>query len=450
MKRRFSIPESIKTYGMIFLLIVLSFYIAAQFIEPAPPRSFTLATGPQKGAYANFGKQYTEHLAKTGTKVTVKHTKGSFENLELLKQGKADFAFVQSGLVQTLDQDINGLQSLGAVYFEPLWIFIPKHFPYNSLRDFKDISLAIGNENSGTNAVAKAVLQASGVSSEDVVFLNVGGNEALNLLLKGEVDAVFMSAGVSSSQVIKYLDDERIVLFSVPRAAAYDKTFPFLSHLTLPEGVLDLRKNIPEKNIQLLASAALIVASPEAHHTLRSLLVQTASEIHRETGPYLENITFPTAKYSDFPVASEAKRYYESGPSFLQKYLPFWVADLVDRLKVMLIPLLTIMLPLMKIAPPTYRWRIRSKIYKWYRDLKKEEDLSHDSRKQLHEALERLEEMDQEAKETAVPLSYTDALYNLRMHIQLVRQKLNQQKDIAINRTDDSAHFKKSKGQNED
>ena len=421
---RLYIPESIKTYGFIFVLIAASFYVAAQFIEPAPPREFTLAAGSKNGAYYAYAQKYKEHLAESGTKVTVLETSGSLENIRLLNEGKADFAFVQSGLAANYDGDLSDLMGLGSLYFEPLWVFIDKNFKTRSFRDFNGLRLAVGGIGSGTQAITKAVLQASGISGQEAQLHDIGGAEAFEALKAGKVDGVFISSGISSDLVQKMLHEPEFRLFSESRAVAYEKQFPYLSHLTLPEGVMDLAANVPKTDTQLLASAALMVAGPEAHQTLRALMVHTAHQIHGEKGPYVQNIDFPSARFSDFALSSEAERYYEHGPSFLQRYMPFWIADLVNRLKVMLIPLITIMIPLMKIAPPTYRWRIRSKIYKWYKSLKKAEDVNTSSNKEIQNALDMLEDMDREAKRTPVPLSYADELYNLRMHIRMVRERL--------------------------
>ena len=424
MKKRFYIPESLITYGGIFLLIALSFYVAAQFIEPAPPRTLTLAAGSKEGAYYDFARKYQAHLAETETKVEIVETTGSVENIRLLKEGKADFAFVQSGLTEEPEITAGEITSLGSVYFEPLWIFTKKRLVISSLRDFEDLTLAVGGIGSGTQAVTKAVLKASGVSENEATLVETGGQEAFDAMLAGDVDVVFISAGISSSLIQKALQNPEFRVFSERRAVAYDKKYPYLTHLTLPEGVLDLADNIPPQRTELLASAAMLLAGPESHPTLRSLLVHTAHQVHDGTGPYLQDVKFPSPEYGDFPLADQARRYYKSGPSFLQRYLPFWVADLADRLKVLLIPLITIMFPLMRIAPPTYRWRMRARIFKWYKDLKKLEETDATSKKEIDDSLLTLEDIDREARQMPVPLLFSDAVYNLRLHIRLVKDKL--------------------------
>ena len=424
--KKIYIPESLITYGFISFLIALSFYAASYFIEPAPPRAFKLASGSEGGAYYAFAQDYKKTLEDSGTKVEVITTSGSLENIELLQKGEVDFAFIQSGLASyNLDPEQNeGLQSLGSLYFEPLWIFTRASFKANSLQELKGLTIAVGGIGSGTRAVANQVLESSGIYKGDTKFLDIGGEKAFEYLKNGKVDIVFISSGLSSNIIQKFVKDPELSLLSERRAPAFDKRYPFLSHLTLPEGVLDLAHNIPPQQTELLSSAALLVAGPDAHQTLKALMVHTAHSIHNQNPPYLQDIAFPNPDFSDFPLADEADRYYKYGPSFLQRYLPFWVADLIDRLKVMLIPLITIMFPLMKIAPPTYRWRIRSKIYKWYKDLKAAEGLDGSSTRDVQDALVILDNMDKEAKQTPVPLSYTDALYNLRMHISLVKEKL--------------------------
>lgn len=122
-----------------------------------------------------------------------------------------------------------------------------------------------------------------------------------------------------------------------------------------------------------------------------------------------------------------AQEYYESGPSLLQRHVPFWIASLIDRTKIMLLPLLTLAFPLFKIAPPVYRWRIRSRIYRWYKLLREiDQHADGATAEQRTRNLDTLSEMQRELEEISVPLSYMEEFYNLRLHIDLVRRRLEQ------------------------
>ena len=124
-------------------------------------------------------------------------------------------------------------------------------------------------------------------------------------------------------------------------------------------------------------------------------------------------------------MSREAKRYYKSGPSFLQRYLPFWVATFIDRTKVMLLPLLALFFPLFKLMPMVYRWRFRSRIYRWYKKLAEvdSELQTDDPTANLAENISRLNRIEVQVSQTSVPLSFANELYHLRLHIEMLREK---------------------------
>ncbi|MBL4615767.1 MAG: hypothetical protein JKY27_12960, partial [Magnetovibrio sp.] len=216
-------------------------------------------------------------------------------------------------------------------------------------------------------------------------------------------------------------------LLNFERAAAYTRQHRYLSAVTLHRGVISLSADIPAQNVTLLAPAATLAARADLHPALQTLFVRAASEIHGTGGVFEDPGQFPSSQYIDYPISDDARRFLENGPSFLERYLPFWAAVLVDRLKVMAIPLITLMIPLAKILPPAYRWRIRSRIYRWYKDLIRiERDMLKAQDDTTRQALRsELATMQHDVKNLQVPLSYTDEVYNLRLHIELVMRGLD-------------------------
>jgi hypothetical protein len=210
------------------------------------------------------------------------------------------------------------------------------------------------------------------------------------------VDAAFFVASPKSSFVRSLLATEGLSLLSMERADAYTRVHRFLSKVTLPEGVVDFRENIPNKDVHLLAASATLVIREDFHPALVDLILQAASEVHGKGGIFESSYQFPSAQFVDFPIQKEALRYFKSGPPFLQKYLPFWAASLIDRLKVMLLPLLTLLIPLFKVVPPTYRWRVLSRITHWYRELGSGPAVENKDPEKLVEYLAELERIDRE------------------------------------------------------
>lgn len=422
------IPEFIKTYGFIAVLIFAGFYTAAQFIEPPPPSKLTLAVGAKGGAYYEFGLKYQEFL-KQEHKLDVKlvETNGALDNLALLNEGSVDAGFIQTG-IRSAKNALN-VEALGAIYYEPLWVFLKPDLTINDLGELKGLSISIGKPGGGTFVVSRRVLEANNVTRDNTNFMRYETTDDLfNSLKAGQIDAAFMAGGYTSPKVQRFLSEKSFTLMHFKRAEAYAKNYPYLAHVVLPEGLVDLQHNIPGFDTHLISPSAVLAVNKDFHGALTSLLVQTSHDIHNVSGPFNDLHEFPNMTHVDFTFAEQATRYFEHGPSFLQRYVPFWVADMMDRLKVMLIPLLGLLFPLMKIAPPTYRWRIRSKIYKWYKDLKRIETLGIEGidKKTANELIGELERIDSESKQTSVPLSYADALYDLRLHIKLVRSHIEE------------------------
>lgn len=411
------IGDRLKTFAPAALLALLGFIIAYQFVDPAPPSSLIFSAGSKEGAYYSHALAYRDYLKQRGITVVVQESAGSLENAQSLSSGKADVAFVQSGIT---DPDNDRLSSLGSVYYEPLWVFVRSGLTINSLNALKGQRIAVGAEGSGTRALSLQLLQENGVDITGPKVLALGGSAAAEALLAGRVDALFMVASATAEVVWRLNRSSRVKLLSFDRSDAYTRRIPTLSSLTLPQGSLDLASDRPATDIKLLAATATLQVNNQLHPALQDLLMQAAVHVHGGRSLFSTAGEFPTPLYSGIRLSDEADRYYKSGPSFLQRYLPFWAATLVDRLKVMLLPFIALLIPLLKVMPPLYRWRVRSRIYRWYDELNRiDEALEGDFDPQLLNDLDRIEN---EIRKVHVPLSYADELYNLRMHLRLIRE----------------------------
>jgi len=417
--------DSIRIAVISVAVLVAGFVFAYQFVEPAPPREITIATGGPNGAYYAYAKRYQSILARQGITLNVVESAGSIENISLLESGQADVAFVQGG---TGDAAANPeLLSLGSLYFEPLWVFVRADLNVAKLSDLSGLNIAAGAKGSGTWAVAQQLLDINQVSTDAPEIAHLSSTEAVRALMSGGVDAAFFVTAPTSKVVGELLQQSSLKLLNFERANAYTRQHHYLSAVTLHQGVISLGDNIPATDTTLLAPAATLAVRETLHPALQTLIVQAASEIHGGGGVFEDPGQFPSTHYLDYPLSDDAKRYLENGPSFLERYLPFWAAVLADRLKVMLIPLITLMIPLAKILPPAYRWRIRSRIYRWYKDLIRIEHAMQAAPKDAERQalLDELSSMAEDVRDLHVPLSYTDEVYNLRLHIEMVMRTLD-------------------------
>lgn len=418
--------DYLKVYGPILAVVVAGFVVAWQFVDPAPPRMLRMASGAPDGAYAAFASRYASILAKDGVKLQVVPSEGSVENLALLtaKTGGVDVAFVQGGIGDP--SAAPGLVSLASVFFEPVWLFARADLTVDHLRDLSGRRIAVGTLGSGTRSLALQLLAANGVTQDTATFLAEGGAAAATSLLGGAADAAFYVTARPSAAMNRLLRAPSVRLLSFGQAAAYARRFPFLEELTLPEALLDFAADIPPKDITMLAPAATLVARADLHPALIDLLLGAATQVHGAPGLFQEEGQFPSARYVDFPLSDDARRYFKSGPTFLRRYLPFGWAVLVERLAIMLVPLVTLMIPLFRIAPPAYRWRVRSKVFRWYKELRALEARIRDPGEAapIEELAHELDRLQEAVGRLVVPIGYSDILYNLRLHIEFVRERI--------------------------
>jgi len=414
------VKHQLRIYGPALLLVVVAFVVAFQFIKPAPPDRVVMATGGLDGAYHAFARRYAEYLGREGITLELRPTAGSVENLELLHNGEVSLAMVQGGVDPASESA--PLYSLGSLYYEPLWLFHRRELEVAQLRDLAGRRLAVGPEGSGTRALVDRLLRDNGVDDRD--WLPLGGRGALGALVEGEVDAAFFVISADSELVARLLRHPAVQLADFERAEAYARRYRFLSSLELPEGVVDLAENIPHRRVRLLAPAANLVSVSDLHPAIIDLMLQAANEVHRDGGWFEGPDEFPMSGLLAFPLSKEAERFYKHGPPFLQRYLPFWAASLIDRLKVMLLPLLVLLFPLIKVMPPIYTWRMRSRVYRWYDELEQAEQRLASGERDVAWVHEELDRIELEVQQVKVPLSFTDQLYHLREHIDLVRREL--------------------------
>ena len=406
------------------LLLIAGFVFAYQFVRPAPPDRIVMATGHKDGAYYAYGAVYANRFRKEGFELVLKQTAGSVDNLGLLTDRAADVpvAFLQGGIGTPAEHP--ALTSLGSLYFEPIWVFVRGAAAPKRLTELKGRRIAVGPAGSGTRAVALPLLQDNGITGDTANLLELGSNEAMDALRSGTVDAAIFVGSATSRTVRTLLAEPGLLPMSFERADAYVRRYSYLSKVVLPMGTVDLAMNLPAQDIVLLAPTATIVVSPDMHPALIDLMLLTMQDTHRGGG-YLESPdAFPTAKYVTYPLEPAAKRFYERGPPLLQRYLPFWAANLVDRLWVMILPLLTLLYPLFKILPALYSWRMRRRVNRWYNELEALDDRLNDKSITRTEATGRLDDIEHSVEQLNVPAGFAASAYTLRMHIDYLRRKV--------------------------
>lgn len=411
--------QKILLISTVFIFIFSVFYITLQFIEPPVKKELTIATGSKNGTYYKTALKYKELLKEENIKLNIISSDGSLENIDLLKSHKADIAFVQNGIIQVN----SSLEFLANIYYEPLWIFYKNnHYSIDYIIQFINKKISIGKAKSGTNYLSRIILKDNGLNFTNTKIMEYSTQEGAKLLLENKIDALFIVSSPKAKIVRQLLEDPKINLLSIKRAQAYNQKYSYVQDLKLYEGTMDLYKNLPDENINLLATTANLVTRKDIPHELIRIFLKKVKIVHEKKSLFSKDHEFPNLNNTKLTINEEANKYFKNGDSWLEKIFPYWIASNIDRLKLLLIPLLTLLFPLFKGAFPLYIWSMRSKIYKWYKTLDKidtqETTLSED---ELKNKLKELNELKHEIKnETKVPLSFKAEYYNLILHIDLV------------------------------
>lgn len=412
----------------IFLFILVAIFAIYLFFHLAPPHTITMTSGPEGSVFQINAEKYRKILARNGVKLKILPSQGSLENLKRLSDPSfhADIGFVQGGVANGLK--IDKLVSLGSVSYEPLLVFYRGSAPLDLLSQLMGKRLAIGQEGSGTRTLALTLLAANGIEAGSATALaGLEGDPAATALLEGKVDAVFLMGEAASPQTMRnLLRMQDIQIFDFTQADGYTRRIGYLNKLVLPKGSIDFGKNIPAHDVSLIGPTVELVARGDLHPALSDLLIEAAGEVHGNAGLFKRQGEFPAPLEHEFQISDDARRYYKSGKSFLYRYLPFQLASLVNRIIVVLVPVVLVLLPGFRIIPMLVQWRIKLRIYRSYRVLLKleKEMFSPTSPQRREELLNRLDHIEGEVNKMKVPASSADQFYALRGHIDFVHDRL--------------------------
>jgi TRAP transporter TAXI family solute receptor len=426
-----SLRDILVSAGPFILLTVGLLTLAYWWLDPNPPKQVTLATGPAQSAYAEFGKRYASALAAQGIDVRLLASEGAAQNLQWLREGRADLGFVQGGSDELAASQDSGLESMGSLFVEPVWLFyrtesarkITADATLNALSQLKGLRVNVGTVGSGVPRLMDKLFEVNRIDVKTIELSRLEQTPATVAFLNGEIDALVFASAPESLMVQMLLQTPGISLMNFAQSEAYSRRFAFLTPVTLPRGVVDLAGDVPAQDVRLIATTTTLLARQEVHPALMQLFSQASLTLHGKAGWFNRAHEFPNVANMEFALAKEAERTIRNGVPLLQRYLPFSLANLMERMWLALGIIVAILLPLSRIVPPLYEFRIRSRVFRWYAQLR---DIEHRivSSGDNSALIEELRHLENQAEKINVPLSYADELYALRSNIQLVRQKL--------------------------
>ena len=427
-----SIRDLLVSAGPFALLAVGLLVLAYLWLDPTPPKRVTLATGPAQSAYDEFGRRYRKALAANGIEVVLVPSEGSSDNLRLLREGKADLGFVQGGSNERATTEESGLESLGSLFVEPVWLFyreasarkVTPTATLTALTQLQGMKLNVGTAGSGVPSLMDKLFDANKIDVKRITLSQLEQTPATVAFLGGELDAIVFASAPESLMVQMLLQTPGVKLMDFAQSEAYSRRFPFLTPVVLPRGVVELARDLPPADLRLVATTTALLTREKTHPALLQLFAQAARDLHGPAGWFHRAGAFPTIEHSEYPVSREAERAIKGGQPFLQRYLSFWVANVVERMWLALGIIIAILLPLSRIVPPLYEFRIRSRVFRWYGQLREIEHQMDAKGAHPADVAKELDALEEKVGRVSVPLSYADELYALRNNINLVRRKI--------------------------
>ena len=402
--------------------IIALVWLALWYFIPAPPTSITIAAGPKGGAFDHIAELYRQKLASHHVTLTLRFIDVANDNVRLINDPKSgvSVSFMITG--QTNAKESPDLLSLGRIDNAPLWIFYRAAAPVERLTQLKGKRLNI------SPAVAKLVdevLAAHGVNAGNAKISASFVPAAVKALRDGDVDVICLPPVAMNTPIIQsLLHDPSVGLMNVAQAEALTRLFPTLHRLVLPQGVIDLENNIPAADVNLLASSNVVLVRKDLHPELIYILAQTMKEVHGGAGVFQSLGEFPSVNDPEYPMAEEAVDYYRNGPSFLHRYLPFWMINYAKRVAAILIAAVAVVIPIFTYAPRLYAWIVNARLLRLYRRLRLvnahlKRDLTVDQVSALQNDLDRIDHA-----ANVLPMRHSDAFFSLLMHIDMTRTRL--------------------------
>jgi hypothetical protein len=294
------------------------------------------------------------------------------------------------------------------------------------LRQFRGKRLSIGTPGTALRALIFQVLTATDAVDASTQLFDLDSAEAIDALIAGEIDVAIFASQLDTSFLQRALGAPGLRLMNVAQAEAIAKTVPGLKHLVLSRGLISLTRDIPNSDVDLLASRNSLLVRKDLHPALQYLLLEAMREVHWAPGPFNRLGEFPAEQPNDLPLSPTAEAFYRSGPSFWQRYTSFWLTSLLNRIVFFVIPVVAALVPVIGFAPRFYRWLYLHRINQLHRALGNlESELAHSAdRSQLGEYQARLAEIES-AVRMKVARPFEIDLHRLRIHLRMVQEEIS-------------------------
>ncbi len=369
-----------------------------------PPAKVVIAAGSLQGSYSRLAQRYAEQLERNNIQVEIVYSdqqKGSLDRL--LDGGDPASVGFAHGIYAVPNMPVEALAVVGQ---EPVWIFSNTNGP-TSLHQVKGLRVAAGSATTSSWIAARLMLEHAGVHANEVRFEPVSGLAAAETLLDGKTDLVFVAAGEDSQAVQLLTRQTGVQLLGTEHAGALSVKAPHLQPLLLPQGAIELRGDIPPRDLTLMSLQTHLLVRPNLHPALQRALLDAAVEIHEVPTFLQRHGQFPSFRGSDFALSATARAYSLGSRPWIETLLPYGTAQRAELILYAILPILCIAILMLAWIPKLFDWRISAALNHFYGDVKfLESDMEQvvaDKPMALRRLLERLDNIERQVVALDLP-----------------------------------------------
>jgi uncharacterized protein len=406
--------------------VLAIFYVVYILVDPLPPRRLVIGAGIAGSGYDNFARRYARVLARNDIGLEIRNTAGAVENLDLLRDpaSKVQAALTTVGFAQPGDSD--HLASLGGVFDAPIFVFYKSAERVTQFAQLHGKRLAIGTAGTSVRPLILQVLKAGGAADAPTRFVDMDYDRAIDALIAGEIDVAIFPSQLDTGLLRRALTAPDVRLMNVAQAGAIAKTVPGIKHVVLWQGLIDLTHDIPDADVNLLASGNSLLVRKDLHPALQYLLLEAIREVHSAPGPFNRLGEFPAEQPNDLPLSLTAQSFYRSGPTFWQRYTSFWLTSLLDRILFFVVPVVAALIPVIGFTSRLYRWLAVRRIVRLHRALGglERELAQSEDKAQLAQHQARLSEIESAVRTLKVAPPFEVDLHRLRIHLRMVQDHI--------------------------
>lgn len=423
----------------LILLLLTALSTVLWYAKPSPPKIVEMAAGRPTDYSFELAQQYVKYFARNGVELRLIPTQGALDNFEHLKNTRdaIKVAMIQGGFVDA-PGDVIGLLSLGSIAYEPVWLFYwgdQANDLQKPLTELLKGSISIGNLGSGTLAKALQLLKINQMALDPSSMRELPEDQAVRALKRKEINAMLLVEHYESPLVQELLRLDGLVVADFIRARAYAKLLRYIEVLHVPMGGFDLARNFPNHDLELLSTTTTLVVEEDLHPAIQMLFMEASAAIVGHERFFGDEQEFPSVKDNTIPLSAIAHQYFEKGAPLLSYYLPFWLAEFLDRMGLLLVPFLAFAYPVLKSIPDFLIKRARKRIERVYIALRRlENEVRNDfSPAMLEEKITALERMEAEVLRIKVHKRLVAEFYALRSDIEFVRAVLVRLRQVESN-----------------